>query len=144
MRAALAGLLALVLVPGCVAPAMMAPAVIVPAGASVLELGSSAWTKGKLEVVELAPYEEVTACTRRVLEQLKFEGLRSKESEKSVVLSARDQAARTIYIRVARVTPTLTQLSIRVGMFGDQPLSILIHQQISACLQPEPMDPGEP
>jgi hypothetical protein len=124
--------LSLLGVGGCAAP----PVVMASAGSSAFELGASAWITGKLEAAEPHAMPDVHRAAEDVLHELGFIGVRGRLYEVTGWVHARSLDGRTVRIRMQRTTRGLTKLSVRVGVFGDQSVSVLIHQRIVEKLRP--------
>ena len=110
---------AAVMVQGCVVAA-------VGAGAA----GTVAYIRGDLEVVEPASFDEVYVVTRAVLEQLELNVIKDSKDAISAVIVALDAEDKKITIKLSGTTQRTTEISIRVGLFGDETKSRTIYQKI--------------
>ena len=110
---------AALMVQGCVMAA-------VGAGAA----GTVAYIRGDLEVVEPASFDEVYVVTRAVLEQLELNVIKDSKDAISAVIVALDAADKKITIKLSGTTQRTTEISIRVGLFGDETKSRTIYQKI--------------
>ena len=62
-------------------------------------------------------------------------------SEKEGTITAREMGGRLLELRIRPVSPVVTSLRIKVGNFGDQPLSRLLLEDITGRLG-SPHAPG--
>jgi hypothetical protein len=115
---------------GCVGPGIVATA-----GLSAAQAGVSEFTKGRLKTAWDVPLETMFQVTHSSLRKLGYtiEGERSKGNEWFIASRELDGTAIDVYLR--RSTSKVTLVSIRVGMFGDQPLSRLITDTIDRQLK---------
>ena len=96
--------------------------------------GSVAYVDGKLEASLGNGYESVVTATDRAISQLEFtkpEERKDQLSDTFVTHTAKDER---IEILVTKAGDNLTQVSIRVGTFGDQALSQTVLDKIKANL----------
>jgi len=110
---------AALMVQGCVMAA-------VGAGAA----GTVAYIRGDLEVVEPASFDEVYVVTRAVLEELELNVIKDSKDAISAVIVALDAEDKKITIKLSGTTQRTTEISIRVGLFGDETKSRTIYQKI--------------
>jgi hypothetical protein len=110
---------AAVMVQGCVVAAVGVGAV-----------GTVAYIRGDLEAVESASFDEVYVVTRAVLEELKLNVIKDSKDAISAVIVALDAEDKKITIKLSGTTQRTTEISIRVGLFGDESKSRLIYQKI--------------
>ncbi|ACB74869.1 DUF3568 family protein [Opitutus terrae] len=104
---------------GCVAVAAGAGA-----GAAV------AWVRGELQTNLSADFENAVRATNRALTQLQLAKISEKKDALNAVITARNAADKKIEIQLANAARNLTKVEIRVGVFGDEPLSIAILEKI--------------
>ena len=103
-------------------------AVAVGAGAA----GTVAYLAGDLETEVSENIETLYTASRHALEELEvplIEG-KSRKDALSAILVARDAEDKRIEIKLTSISDTMTELSIRVGVFGDETKSQLIYRQI--------------
>jgi hypothetical protein len=96
--------------------------------------GSVAYVDGKLEASLGNSYESVVTATGRAISQLEFskpEERRDQLSDTFVTYTAKGDH---LEILVTKAGDNLTQVSIRVGTFGDQALSQTVLDKIKANL----------
>lgn len=124
--------LAPLLANGCAAPAT----VFMGAGLNALGLGASTWFKGRLEAAELASLDDAHAAVRATLDDLKFEDVTERRAANGrwTEFEADDRQGRTLTVRCSAISPSVTKLSIRVGFWGDQAVSIALHEQVRSRL----------
>ena len=119
---ALAGL-ALPTLSGCVA-------VLAGAGAA----GAVAYVRGELDVALEAPVDRTVRATNQAILDLKFAKISESRDVAQDVFVIRNASDQKIEIRVDRVSDTVSRVKIRVGVFGDEALSLLILDKIKAAL----------
>ena len=105
---------------------------LVAAGAA--GAGTVAYVRGELTASLGNEFGAVTKATGRAIEQLKF----AKVSENADALSARfvvrTAQDKKIEIVLTKVGEELTKVEIRVGVFGDETVSMTILDKIKANL----------
>jgi L-fucose isomerase-like protein len=112
-------LLAAVAMSGCLAAAIGAGAV-----------GTVAYIKGDLEVVEVKNIDTVYEATKKALKQLRYSITKESKDLISGVITARDAQDKKVTIKLNSTAEGVTKLSIRVGLFGNETKSTLIYQKI--------------
>lgn len=115
---------------GCVGPDIVATA-----GFSAAQAGVSEFKKGSLRTAWEVELETLFPVAHSALRRLGYtiEGERVKGKEWFLASREIDGTAIEIYMR--RSSPKVTSISIRVGLFGDQPLSRLIADTIDRELR---------
>lgn len=92
--------------------------------------GTYAYMQGEMNTTMEAPLDRVWAATQRAVEQLQFD----IESDAIDALQGRMTVRRAdgtrIRIRLEQETGSLTDVSVRVGVFGDEARSRLILDKI--------------
>ena len=122
----LAGLLlacALLLQTGCVA--------VVAAGAAGTGV---AWHSGRMETTLNHELDAVYAAAQKAVDKLEFARVSEKKSGVDAELIARTARDKKVEITLKRVDGKITRLGIRVGVFGDEALSLTLLEQIKAQL----------
>jgi hypothetical protein len=104
---------------GCVA--------VVAAGAAGTGV---AWYRGRLD----HNIEAVFAASQRALNQLEFANISNKRSAVDAQLVSRTALDKKVEITLQKVTDRSTKVMIRVGVFGDETLSMSILDKIKAAL----------
>jgi hypothetical protein len=128
--------LAAVLIPGC-AP----PIIIASAGVSALQAGTEAFINGRLEAAQLAPLQTVYEASLGALRDMEINVAHEILRRNAAGVEARDLQGREIQIDLVAVSPKVTKLRIRIGVWGDQAISRLILGQIQGRC-PTPEEPG--
>jgi len=108
---------------GCVA--------VVAAGAAGTGM---AWYSGRLEANLDQNLNAVFAASQKALNQLEFANINHKKSSVDAQLVSRTALDRKVEITLQKVTDRATKVSIRVGIFGDETLSMSILDKIKAAL----------
>jgi len=108
---------------GCVA--------VVAAGAAGTGV---AWYSGKLEANLNDDLDAVFQASQKALAQLEFAKISDKKSGVDAELVSRTALDKKIEITLQKVTDGTTKVAIRVGVFGDESLSMTILDKIKANL----------
>ncbi len=108
---------------GCVA--------VVAAGAAGTGV---AWYSGRLEANLDQNIEAVFAASQKALNQLEFANISNKKSSVDAQLVSRTALDKKVEITLQKVTDRSTRVMIRVGVFGDETLSMSILDKIKAAL----------
>jgi endo-beta-N-acetylglucosaminidase D len=96
--------------------------------------GTVAYMRGDLEAVEAKDIDAVYAATKKAAEQLELKVSSDTKDALSAEIVARDAQDKKITIKLKSTTEDTTQISIRVGTFGSETTSRLIHDQIKKNL----------
>lgn len=113
----------LVATSGCVAVAAGAGA-----GAAV------AYVRGDLDTTLNAGFERSLRATNAAVAALQFAKVSEKKDALQAIVIARNAADKKIEIRVEQSGENLAKVKIRVGVFGDETLSLAILEKIKANL----------
>lgn len=108
---------------GCVA--------VVAAGAAGTGV---AWYRGQLEANLDHNIETVFAASQKALNQLEFANISNKKSSVDAELISRTALDKKVEVRLQKATDRSTKVIIRVGVFGDETLSLSILDKIKAAL----------
>ena len=108
---------------GCVA--------VVAAGAAGTGV---AWYSGRLEANLDHNLDTVFAAAQKSLNQLEFANISNKRSSVDARLVSRTALDKKVEITLEKVTDRSTKVIIRVGIFGDETLSMSILDKIKAAL----------
>lgn len=108
---------------GCVA--------VVAAGAAGTGV---AWYKGRLEANVNADIDDTFKASQKALAQLEFAKIKDQKSAVDAQLLARTALDKRVEIKLTRVSSGTTKAEIRVGVFGDESLSMLILDKIKTAL----------
>ena len=96
--------------------------------------GTVAYLRGDLEAVEAKDIDAVYAATKKAVEQRELDVSSDTKDALSAEIVARDAQNKKIVIKLKSATENTTQISIRVGTFGSETKSRLIHDQIKKNL----------
>lgn len=135
----LALLLLLPCLQGCFAP----PVVIASAGLGALQTGTTAFIRGDLEHAAAYPLDIAFQATKDGLRDLQFPIVSERHGKTSADIVVRETEGRAIKVHLEMKSPTVTQFSIRVGVWGDQSMSQLVQQAIVERI-PKDFKPPEP
>jgi hypothetical protein len=113
-----------------------APVVVATGGLSVLQAGTAAFINGELEAAIPKPLPVVYDAADQAIRQLQFTISAAKLGEVNGYIYATQVQGRRIEITCEEKTPVVTKVSIRVGVFGDQPLARLILATLQSKLSP--------
>lgn len=108
---------------GCVA--------VVAAGAAGTGV---AWYSGRLEANLDHNLDAVFAAAQKSLDQLEFANISNKRSRVDARLVSRTALDKKVEITLEKMTDRSTKVIIRVGIFGDETLSMSILDKIKAAL----------
>ena len=99
--------------------------------------GASAATyvRGELESSASHDLDATYAAARRALGEMKFSVSEDKKSLVDAELVSRTALDKKVTIKLERITDLLTKIHIRVGLVGDQQLSLTILEKINAELK---------
>jgi hypothetical protein len=109
---------ALIVLPGCIAAAAGAGATAV------------AYVRGELEANLNADYNKVVESARRSINELEFAKVSENKDALKAVLVARTAMDKKVEITISNSGKKLTNIKIRVGLFGDEALSMSILDKI--------------
>jgi hypothetical protein len=121
-------------------PAGCAESAAVSAGLSVAEFGANEFIRGELKSVHIATFQRSYDDAMEAMKMLQFEKVEGSIGEKVGTIKAYDLGGRRIRIIVTKKTETVTEFNIRVGAFGNLPMSRVILASIQARL-PDPPFP---
>jgi hypothetical protein len=121
----LALILTLPLIPltGCVA---------VVAGAA--GAGAVAWVSGELNATLDASFERTEDATNKAIVQLQFAKISERFDALTDNFVVRTADDKKITIKVTKLTASSSKVQIRVGVFGDEPVSLTVLEKIKANL----------
>jgi hypothetical protein len=106
--------------------------VVVAAGAA--GAGAVAYVRGELEVNLEHNLDAVFKASQNALAKLEFAKINDQKSGVDAQLVARTALDKRVEIKLTRVTDSLTKVEIRVGLVGDQDLSLTLLEKIKAEL----------
>lgn len=93
-----------------------------------------AYVRGELSVTLSSDYEATSRATDRAIEQLQFARISERKDALLNLVEARNAADKKVSIRLENTARELTKVRIRVGIFGDEALSMAILDKIKANL----------
>lgn len=96
--------------------------------------GTVAYVEGKLESPLNAGYAQSRHAVVLAIKQLEFSLIEQHHDALNAYFTARTASDKKIEIKLSNVSPTATQVEIRVGFFGDRELSLTILSKIKANL----------
>lgn len=108
---------------GCVA--------VVAAGAAGTGV---AWYNGRLESTLGSDYNRVLNATRSALTQLEFAKVSENKDALKDKFIYRTGQDKKVEVTVTKITETTTKVEIRIGFFGDEPMSITVLERIKSNL----------
>lgn len=117
-------LVALPLFSGCV---------VVAAGAA--GAGAVAYVRGEMQASVEHDLDTTFQAAQRALKALQFARIEDKKSGVDAQLISRTALDKRVEIKLKKVTDGLTKVQIRVGVVGDQELSLTILEKIKAELR---------
>lgn len=102
--------------------------VVVAAGA--VGAGAVAYVRGELESSLEASLDEAYAAAQRALTQLEFAKIEHGRTGVDARLVHRTALDKRVEIKLRKVTERLTKIEIRIGIVGDQELSLTLLDKI--------------
>jgi hypothetical protein len=105
--------------------------VVIAAGAGA---GAVAYVRGEMQTSVERDLDAVFKASQRALGKLEFAKVNDHKSGVDAQLLARTALDKRVEIKLTKVTDTLTKVQIRVGLVGDQDLSLTILEKIKAEL----------
>ena len=109
-------------------------------GCGVLILGGAAagtvgYISGDLKATLAGQFQDVVAATDSAISENSITQVSKEEASHNVVYELRTPQDDKIELTVTRASRDLTNVTIRVGVFGDEPLSRRILNEIETRLQ---------
>lgn len=96
--------------------------------------GTVAYVRGELAASLGSELSAVVKATSRSIEQLKFAKISESADALSARFTARTAQDKKIEIVLTKIGENLTKVEIRVGVFGDEDISMTILSKIKATL----------
>ena len=93
-----------------------------------------AYVRGDLDANLSANLERSSTAVNRAVETLQFAKVSESKDALQAIFVARNAADKKIEIRLETGGDSLTKIKIRVGVFGDEALSVTILEKIKAAL----------
>lgn len=100
--------------------------------------GTIAYVRGDLESVESESIDDVYEATLKALKELELLPTRKSKDALGAEIVTYDAQDKKITIRLKSAAEKMTELSIRIGVFGSETKSRLIYQKIRENLQKQP------
>lgn len=119
---------------------LAAPAVLTVQSGCVAVVAASAagtgvaWYSGRLEANLGDDLNSVYKASQKALAQLEFAKISENKSSIDAQLVSRTALDKKVDIVLTQVTPKSTKVAIRVGVFGDETLSLAVLDKIKANL----------
>ena len=113
--------------------ALLSGCLAVAAGATA-GAGAVAYVRGELDVTLPNDYSQVVDSARAALKELEFTKVSDKKDSLSAELVSRTALDKKVRITIASSGKQLTNIKIRVDIFGDESLSNTILAKIKAGL----------
>jgi hypothetical protein len=112
--------------------ASLSGCVAVMAGAA--GAGTVAWVQGGLDAALDASFDKAEQAANRAITQLGFAKISEKQDALTAILTVRTAEDKKVEIKIVRVGDTTSRAMIRVGLFGDEALSLAILDKIKSGL----------
>ena len=96
--------------------------------------GTVAYVKGSLKAVLDQDVDHVYQATLKTLKELEILPTQKQKDALSALVVGRTSADKKIKIKLKAVESNLTQLSIKIGVFGDQAQSQVVYDKIKENL----------
>lgn len=98
--------------------------------------GAYAYVRGELQSAEEAPLGRAHAAAEGAMEDLQFAITESRLDGATAEVAAITSDDRKVRVKLERASGEVTRVAIRVGLFGDQALSLLVLQKMRDRLSP--------
>lgn len=121
---------------------LLTTALALTSGCTLLLVGSAAaagaggyaYVNGEAKSTESASLDKTWRAAQAAMKDLQFSVVGQSKDALEGRLTARNATDKKITIRVKKVSDSLTEMRIRVGVFGDESLSRIIHDAIKKGL----------
>lgn len=90
------------------------------------------YVRGELDTTLAHRFSATVKATKAALEELKFTKVSANEDALLAVFIVRTADDRKVEIKVTQLAESMTKVQIRIGTFGDEPLSYRILDRINA------------
>jgi hypothetical protein len=108
----------------------------ISAGLTVAQEGTSSFRQGAIEAAIRQPMATVHAAALRAVESWSLTSEVVELDGRRGIITAREAGGRLIEITCEPVSPVVTALRIKVGFWGDQPVSRLLLEEVLGELPP--------
>lgn len=105
---------------------------VVAAGAA--GAGTVAYIRGELEASLQGSYDNIVRAANQAVGQLQFARISENKDALTALLIARTADDKKIEIKITKISDSLSKVQIRVGIFGDEAISLAILDRIKANL----------
>jgi hypothetical protein len=109
-------------------------AVVVVGAAAAAGAGGYAYVNGESKSTEFASLDRCWSATLAAMKELSFPVTSRAKDALEARLTARNSADKKISIQLKKLSESSTEIRIRVGTFGDEPLSRVILDKIKQRL----------
>lgn len=109
-------------------------ALLVVGGAAAAGAGAVYYVSGELKDTESASLDTVNRATLAAMGDLKYAVVSDAKDSLNAKIIARTATDTKIEIQLAKQAPAVTEIRIRVGVFGDEQMSRQILEKIKARL----------
>jgi hypothetical protein len=128
-----AGLIRAVVALGLTVPvALQTGCLVVAAGAAAA--GTVVYVRGELKSSLPDSYEAVVKAANQAIDSLRFRKTEEEGDALKTEIEARTGTDKSVEIDIVRVSDSLTEVHIRVGVFGDESMSLTILDKIKESL----------
>jgi hypothetical protein len=110
-------------------------ALFVVGGAAAAGAGGYAYIKGEAKSTEGSSLDKTWNATLTAMKELEFPIIKQGKDAIAGELTARNATGKDIHIYEKKLSDTATEISIRVGTFGDEALSRTILMKIKSHLE---------
>lgn len=97
--------------------------------------GTVAYVKGDLEVMEAKNLDTVYAASKKALEDLELSVIQDNKDKMGATLVSRDSQDKKVTIKLTAVGDESTEISIRLGTFGNEAKAAMIYNKIKENLK---------
>jgi hypothetical protein len=104
------------------------------AAAGAAGAGTVAYLRGELSSTLDAPYENAVRASNRGLQALEFAKISENKDALTAILISRTADDKKVEVKVTKVTESTSRVQIRVGIFGDEALSLTVLERIKEHL----------
>ena len=106
-------------------------------GAAAAGVGGYAYVNGESKSTLSASLDKSWEAAQGAMQDLEFPVINRQKDVLEAELTARNASDKKIAIKLKKLSETATEVRIRVGTFGDEPLSRLILEKINKRLGEE-------
>ncbi len=114
------------------------------AGVNMATNSGGSFISGSMENTFVLPLDPVQAAVRETAEDLRYQFIVHSTSRTSRTFYLRPERGESFRVRIIQHTPTVTTISVRVGLLGDQNLSRFLMAEIERRLPERPVETRPP